>query len=86
MKFEKMCIWFSNTEMALGIANCQECNTKKWNLKIMSENLEMNAKKFVTAVQVIGKYRCFQHLLWTGTGASSVQLGGRCEGIHKTPA
>lgn len=33
MKFEKMCLWFSNTEMVLGIANCQECNTKKKKLE-----------------------------------------------------
>lgn len=48
--------------------------------------MQMNAKKFVTAVQVIRKCRCFQQLLWTGAGAASVELGGRCKGIRKTPA
>lgn len=81
-----MCIWFNKTEMTLGIANCQECNTRNWDLKIMSESLKVNAKKFTTAVQVIRKCRCYQQLLEIGAGASSVQLWGRCEGIHETPA
>lgn len=69
MKFERMCIWFSDTEKVLGIANCQERNTRKWNLKIMSESLGTNAKKFITSVPLIRKFRCYKKILCVGTNA-----------------